>query len=159
MMLATLPVELNQATDVVTIVGSVATVMRSGVLLWRGDLLPISIQLTGMLFASQLHSNRLVWEGPMPIGTQLTPTKVVRDDAAGVIRFTFSNGVERELNITQMEGIANSFDGEDAFLENLAIAIAFRNSPDGSNVTTIVGASLSCNLLSDQKVIYTPPVS
>jgi hypothetical protein len=95
----------------------------------------------------------------MPIGTQLTQTKVVRDDAAGVIRFTFSNGVERELNITQMEGIANSFDGEDAFLENLAIAIAFRNSPDGSNVTTIVGASLSCNLLSDQKVIYTPPVS
>ena len=39
--------------------------------------------------------------------------------------------------------------------ENMLIGKAFRNSPDGSNKTTQVGAAVSVNLLADVPVVYT----
>ena len=158
MMLATLPVELNQATDVVTIVGSVATVMRSGSLFWRGDLWPISIQLTGMLFASQLHSNRLVWE-PIMANRINVITKIQRNlDGSYDLEWDNATGVSFP-NLEAMQNWASEVVTDDLFAKKLSIAVALSISPDGTGLASLVGTkvSISTDARGNECTVEVPP--
>jgi hypothetical protein len=158
MMLATLPVELNQATDVVTIVGSVATVMRSGSQFWRGDLRPISTQLTGMLFASQLHSNRLVWE-PIVANRINVITKIQRNlDGSYDIEWDNSGGMSFP-DLEVMQSWAGNVVTDDTFSKKLSLAVALSISPDGTGLASLVGTkvSISTDARGNECTVEVPP--
>lgn len=160
MYIATIPLgfPLNKLTDAITQIGWRANVKRDNVTIWEGDLRPISEPIVGMLWTVDVGANQIIWEAPNMPGQTLSVVSVV-EQATGTVLFNFSNGNQRSVSDDWANAaeFADAIDATDDFLEKFLIAKAFRNSPDGSNKTTTVGAGVSANLLASVPIVYTPP--
>lgn len=91
------------------------------------------------------------WEGPKMPGVQATVTEVFENQSTGLVRFTFSGGVQRE--VTSWADIETEFGGRDtdaAEAQNCAMLKAFRNSPNGTNKETMIGIPVSINFDNNQ---------
>lgn len=100
--------------------------------------------------------DRFYWEYHMP-GINVSITNV-RELASGAVLIDYSNGTQNEYTDWASVGaVADEIDASPIFAEKLLAAKSFRASPDGSNKTTQIGASVSVNGLADVPVVYTEP--
>lgn len=149
------PLDL-QPGDSVAVVGGTLTVTRDGRAIRTINLNPISEQFTGFVpFGNQHAITAIFWEKKMP-GITNAITAVHRNTSTGVVTVAFSSGNSRELqDWNDAAQIADGIDASETLSENILIGRSYRMSPDGSNLTTQVGAQCSVNLLADQPIVYT----
>lgn len=92
------------------------------------------------------------------IGQNVSMTRVTENTSTGVVTLWYSNGNSTEYADWESVGaVANSIDSDPEMAQKLLAMKAYRASPDGSNKTTQVGASISVNGLADIPVVYTEP--
>jgi hypothetical protein len=96
-------------------------------------------------------------EKPMP-GQNVSMTGVMENSTTGAVTLKYSNGTNSEYaSWADVGALADSVDANSEFAEKILAAIAYRNSPDGTNKENQVGASLSVNVAANVPVVYTPP--
>lgn len=80
----------------------------------------------------------------------------VHEAANGTITFNFSDGSGRSLDSwADAAEVAAKYESSDVFPQEALIAKSYRNSPDGTNKTTMVGASFSADLSANQPFNFT----
>lgn len=119
------------------------------------DLLQTPSQSVDDFEASGSSISTLYLEVNMP-GQNVSMTNVRENQATGVIIVDFSSGTQLEFANWEAVGeIANNLDATPDLAEKILLGKAYRASPDGTNKTTQVGASVSVNLLANEPVVHT----
>ena len=99
----------------------------------------------------------LFLETAMP-GQNVSMTQVRENQTTGVIIVDFSSGTQLEFASWEAVGeIAANIDSTPELAEKILLGKAYRASPDGTNKTTQIGASVSTNLLAAEPIVYTGP--
>lgn len=89
-------------------------------------------------------------------GQNVSMTNVRENATTGVVIVNFSSGTELEFaSWNDVGAVADSLDAGPEFAEKILLGKAFRASPDGTNKTTQIGASVSVNLLANEPVVHT----
>lgn len=97
----------------------------------------------------------LYLETTMP-GQNVSMTNVRENQTTGVIIVDFSSGTQLEFaSWADVGSIADNIDAIPELAEKILLGKAYRASPDGTNKTTQIGASVSTNLLASEPVVYT----
>jgi hypothetical protein len=97
----------------------------------------------------------LFMEIDMP-GQNVSMTNVRENQTTGSITVSFSSGSNIEFPDWGAVGeIADAIDSTSELAEKILLGKAFRASPDGTNKTTQIGASVSTNLLASEPIVYT----
>lgn len=97
-------------------------------------------------------------EKPMP-GQNVSMTGVMENPTTGAVTLKYSSGNQSEYaSWADVGAVADTLDASPEFAEKLLAAKAYRSSPDGSNKSNQVGASVSVNATADTPAVYTPPV-
>lgn len=150
------PPIVKQAGDVITIVGKRLEQ-------WRGDVLFRVVDLTEPQKLTDIATvggetiSELFLEVGMP-GQNVSMTQVRENQTTGVIIVDFSSGTQLEFATwADVGSVADSLDSTPDLAEKVLLGKAFRASPDGTNKTTQVGASVSTNLLASTPIVYTEP--
>lgn len=148
-----------QAGDVFLLNGYIYEQWRSGVKIDERNLLQMSkAPLVEPFHSGDDQITNLFLEKPMP-GTNVSCTNVQENQATGAVTFSFSDDENLEIaNWEAVGAIADTVDADGQMGRNILMGRAFRASPDGSNKTTQVGASVSVNLQADTPIAYIPPV-
>lgn len=142
-------------TDTITIQGGILSVVRDHNEIVRINLNQYSTLQDQPFFFGSAPFNNIFWVKKMP-GITNAITAVHRNTSTGVVTVAFSSGNSRELqDWNDASQIADGIDSSETLSENILIARSYRMSPDGSNLTTQVGAQCSVNLLADQPIVYT----
>lgn len=106
--------------------------------------------------ARQLTSVFIVKEGPKMPGIVAVNTGVAIG-VDGSITFSFSDGQSKEFaDLAQLAFELSSIDTDVDMAKKMLCLKAYRNSPDGANMTTMVGASCSIDFNADVPVVLTP---
>lgn len=146
----------EQPGDTFRIVGNKLQQWRGGVKIDE-RLLQNSTELEGFELIGGNQINGLYLEVTMP-GQNVSCTKVIENQNTGAVTFSFSSGNNSEFGSWEEVGVlADSVDTTPDLPEKILINKAYRASPDGSNKTTQVGASVSINGQADVPVVYTEP--
>lgn len=142
--------------DTVQVVGNQVIVSRNGSV--------IAVRLiTGQIEAAPLGAERdevidrvmFFWRPPVA-GIIVTLTSVIKNQATGVVRFRFSDGSEREYaNDAAAKAEVEYLDTEATTAQDALIHKTFRNSPDGTNLENMVGASFSVDFFADRPFVLT----
>lgn len=147
-----------QVGDEVLQDGNQLTVIRAGVVVATRTLSGIGSVVDCPVEAEQSVSSVLYFRSYPVVGQNVSLINVQENQTTGVITLTYSNGTSQEYDDWAAVGlVADSIDSNPAFAEKLLAALSFRRSPDGSNKTTQVGASVSINGLADVPFVYTKP--
>lgn len=130
---------------------------------WRGLVLIRSVDLTAPQKLTDIGQvggetiSELFLEVGMP-GQNVSMTQVRENQTTGVIIVDFSSGTQLEFPNWEAVGeIAASIDSTPDLAEKVLLGKAFRESPDGTNKTTQIGASVSTNLLAANPIVYNGP--
>lgn len=91
-------------------------------------------------------------------GQNIAMTAVAKDDSTGSITYSFSNGAEKEFAsfAAVKDSVAYIDTTPDVAIDTL-IAKSVKNSPDGTNLENMVGASMAINLSADIPFVLTNP--
>lgn len=94
---------------------------------------------------------------PVP-GLNVSCIGVQENTTTGVVTFKWSDGTADEIGTwdADVKSMADSFDATADVAKKALVCKAYRNSPDGANKTTQVGAAVSVNGLADNPFVYTP---
>jgi hypothetical protein len=141
-------------------VGSTLKVWRGLTLIAERTLvLPGTATESGVIPATRdLTSVFYFQEAPKMPGASAVNTNVAVSEA-GVIRFDFSNGDQREFaSLTELENAVKKYDTDTAVAEDMVILKAFRNSPDGSNLHTMVNEGVTCDFNGTKPIIFSTEV-
>ena len=89
-------------------------------------------------------------------GVMATLTDVNVNQTTGSITFVFADG---GLQFSSIEQILEqlTFDTDPDFPKKLLILKAIRNSPDGANLSTMVGGTATADFNAATPIIITPP--
>lgn len=148
------PPIVKQAGDVITIVGKRLEQWRGLVLIRSVDLTEPQ-KLTDVAAVGGETIRELFLEVAMP-GQNVSMTQVRENQTTGVIIVDFSSGTQLEFPTWDAVGeIADSIDAVPELAEKILLGKAYRESPDGTNKTTQIGASVSTNLLAANPIVYT----
>lgn len=129
---------------------------RAGVLIATHPLIEVT-ELTVPQFVGSGPITSFFVEERMP-GINVSMTNVQENQTTGAVTLSYSSGNQVEYPSWADVGAAGAaIDTDPVFAEKLLALKAFRASPDGSNKTTQIGASVSCNGLADSPVVYTEP--
>lgn len=150
------PPIVKQAGDVIKIVGKRLEQ-------WRGPMLIRSVDLTAPQKLLEIATvggeviSELFLEVGMP-GQNVSMTQVRENQTTGVIIVDFSSGTQLEFASWDAVGeIAANIDSTPDLAEKILLGKAYRESPDGTNKTTQIGASVSTNLLAANPIVYNGP--
>lgn len=128
---------------------------------WRGGLLIKTVQLIAPKTLSEIVSvggetlTEFFLETAMP-GQNVSMTRIRENQATGAITVDFSSGTQMEFGSWEAVGeIADAIDSTPDLAQQILLGKAFRESPDGTNKTTQLGASVSTNLLASDPIVYT----
>ena len=150
------PPIVKQAGDVIKIVGRVLEQ-------WRNNVLVRSVNLSEAEKLTEIQSvggeiiSELFLEVGMP-GQNVSMTQVRENQTTGAIIVDFSSGTQLEFPNWEAVGeIAANIDSTSDLAEKILLGKAYRESPDGTNKTTQIGASVSTNLLAANPIVYTGP--
>lgn len=147
-----------QIGDKVDQIGNQIVVTRASVVVATRTLSGIGSLVDGPAQASQSVSSVLYFRSYPVIGQNVSMTRVTENTSTGVVTLWYSNGNSTEYADWESVGaVANSIDSDPEMAQKLLAMKAYRASPDGSNKTTQVGASISVNGLADIPVVYTEP--
>ena len=95
------------------------------------------------------------WRPPVA-GVVATLTDVLKNTSTGVLRFRFSNGNEREFTGgAQALSLTDYLDTSPGLAEDILIRKTLVNSPDETNVTTMVGGKCSIDMNANAPVTVT----
>jgi hypothetical protein len=109
--------------------------------------------LTAAFFINSAVPFAFYREEHMP-GTLVTMTDVAR--SGEIVRFKFANGTEREFpTLEAAKSAVEYLDSEDTTGEDALILKAIRNSPDGANLETMIGASFSADFNANVPFVLT----
>lgn len=147
----------------VKLAGDVVTINGRTLEQWRNGQIVRSIQLvqpqpleTIQAVGSETITTVYVEVG-MP-GQNVSMTNVRENQTTGVIIVDFSSGTQIEFASWADVGlVADAVDSTTDLAEKVLLGKAFRSSPDGTNKTTQIGASVSTNLLASTPIVYTEP--
>lgn len=130
---------------------------------WRGGALiatatlAIIEQVTAIQVVGGEKLDSIFLEVAMP-GQNVSMTNVRENQNTGAISISFSSGTNVEFGSWEAVGeIADSIDSTPDLAEKILLGKAFRASPDGTNKTTQIDASVSTNLLASVPIVYTGP--
>jgi len=144
---------ITEPSDEIKIVGKKLEQWRNGLLIRVVDLVA-SEKLTELVSIGGEIINELFLEVSMP-GQNVSMTQV-REQTNGSIIVDFSSGTQLEFSNWEAVGsIADDLDSTSVFAEKILLGKAYRASPDGTNKTTQVGASVSVNLLANEPIVHT----
>jgi hypothetical protein len=144
------------AGDVFEILSGMLTQKRDGLIIKSWDLKTLRRQQVETVKIVGNKITSLILERSMP-GQNVSMTKVRENQQTGTIYIDFSSGSQHEFESWEAVGeIANSIDSTPDLAEKILLGKAFRASPDGTNKTTQVDASVSTNLLAAEPIVYTP---
>jgi hypothetical protein len=150
------PPLIKRAGDVFKINGKHLEQWRGTVLVRSAELIQ-PVELTSVATVGGETISTLYLEIGMP-GQNVSMTNVRENQTTGVVIVDFSSGTQLEFESWGAVGdVANSIDSNSDLAEKILLGKAFRASPDGTNKTTQVGASVSTNLLASTPVVYTEP--
>jgi hypothetical protein len=150
------PPIVKQSGDVITIVGKRLEQWRDDVLLRVVDLTAPQ-KLTDIATVGGETISELYLEVGM-IGQSVTMTNVRENQNTGAIIVDFSSGTQLEFANWEAVGeIAANIDSTSDLAEKILLGKAYRESPDGTNKTTQLGASVSTNLLAANPIVYNGP--
>lgn len=150
------PPIVKQAGDIIKIVGKTLEQWRDNVLI-RSVNLNEAEKLTEVETVGGEVISELFLEVGMP-GQNVSMTQVRENQTTGVIIVDFSSGSQLEFPSWEAVGeIAASIDSTSDLAEKILLGRAYRESPDGTNKTTQIGASVSTNLLAANPIVYTGP--
>lgn len=145
-------------TDDVRLNGPNVEVVRDGIVIASQAIGGGSEVEIGEPATARLMTELFILEEIKMPGQNVSCTRVTENAVSGSVTFHFSSGNSRELpNWAAAGGIADTLDADTPHAEDILIGKAYRSSPDGSNKTNQVGASVSVNLLADVPVVYTEP--
>jgi hypothetical protein len=150
------PPLIKRAGDVFKINGKNLEQWR-GIVLVRSAPLVQPEELTSVATVGGETISSLYLEVSMP-GQNVSMTSISENQSTGVIIAKFSSGTNIEIPDWESVGLtADSLDSMSDLAEKILLGKAYRASPDGTNKTTQVGASVSVNLLADTPIVYTGP--
>lgn len=144
----------------IVIEGTTLKLIHAGrVLATRSLALPGTDVSAGVIpTARQLTSVFIVQEGPKMPGVIAVNTGV-SIGVDGAITFQFSDGESKEFaDLTQLYNECKPIDTEVETAKKMICLKAYRNSPDGANLSTMVGASCAIDFNADIPVVLTPAV-
>lgn len=150
------PPLVKLAGDVVAINGRTLQQWRDGQLVRSVNLVePERLETVETVGSETITS--LYLEVGMP-GQNVSMTQVRENQSTGVIIVDFSSGTQLEFANWEAVGeIAANIDSTSDLAEKILLGKAYRESPDGTNKTTQLGASVSTNLLAANPIVYTGP--
>lgn len=95
------------------------------------------------------------WRPPVA-GVVATLTDVLKNTSTGVLRFRFSNGNEREFTGGAQAILSTDYlDTSPGLAEDILIRKTLVNSPDETNLTTMVGGKCSIDMNANAPVTVT----
>lgn len=89
-------------------------------------------------------------------GVIVTNTGVTRDGDAITVQFSDGSNLEFE-SLDQMKTECQPYDTDVTHAKKMMCLKIVRNSPDGADLTSCVGGSLSSEFNADIPIVYTPP--
>lgn len=154
------PINNTLAGDRIEIVGSTLKVWRGPTLIAERTLvLPGTTVESGVIPATRdLTSVFYIEDRKMP-GITATNTNVAINETTGTIRFDFSNGDQREFqDLNALKSAVQKYDTDVSIAQDIVILKAIRNSPDGSNLTTMVGQGVSCDFNGTHPIVFSTEI-
>lgn len=151
------PLQLLAGDQIVRVSKTLVRQMRgSTIVAERTLVLPGSEEIPGPVAAPVSVADLFYYEEKRMPGIVATMTNVT-ETPAGAVNFAFPDG---GLQFSTWEDIPNqiNLDTDPDFAKKIAILKAFRNSPDGTNKTTMVGGSVSVDFNGDTPIVLTPPL-
>jgi hypothetical protein len=137
-----------QAGDVIQQVGSQLIVTRDGQVIATRELTGESVSFTSVVSDSQVISSAVFFRSLPVSGVLATLLAPHKNNATGIITFPFSDGDSIELaSIEEGMNVTNYLDTNNVIAKHVLIRKTLLNSPDGTDLHTMVGAtcSMDCN--------------
>lgn len=144
--------------DTVRQVGNQLVVIRGGSVVATRSLVGTGTVVDGPVGEARTVSSLLYFRSyPVP-GQNVSCIGVQENATTGIVTFKWSDGTADEIGTWDgdVKSVADSFDATADVAKKALMCKAYRNSPDGANKTTQVGASVSVNGLADNPFVYTP---
>lgn len=142
--------------DVRQIVGNQLLIIRNNTVIATYDLSQSSTPVSLDVLSPELVSQLIYFQEKPIMGQVVTLTDVRKNTATGSITFQFSNGSNREFSdAAQILSETNYLDTAPGVAEDMLIRKTIVNSPDETNLHTMVGAKCSIDLSANQPVTVT----
>lgn len=138
--------------------GNQLVVIRGGTVITTRELSGIGAVVDGPVQEGRTVSSVLYFRSyPVP-GQNVSCVQVLENTSSGSVTFKWSDGTADEIGQwdTDVKAMADGFDATADIAKKALVCKAYRESPDGANKTTQVGASVSVNGLASNPFVYTP---
>ncbi len=131
--------------DQVVIENGQLVVVRAGIVVATRSIGAAQVADTAAQFQETV-SNVLFYKGnPVP-GQSVVMTNISQNPTTGVIVITYSNGRQQEYNSwSDIETQLGAMDQEPDLAEKIIALKAYRNSPDGTDKTTMLNVQCAVN--------------
>lgn len=144
--------------DTVEQVGNQLVVTRGGTVIATRTLSGMGSVVDGPVQEGRTVSSFLYFRSFPVVGQNVSCIGVTENPTTGVTTFRWSDGTADEIGVwdADVKAVADSFDATADVAKKALVCKAYRQSPDGANKTTQVGAAVSVNGLADNPFVYTP---
>ena len=137
-----------QSGDSIRQIGNQLIVTRDGQVIATRELSGESVSVTSIIDDSQVISSAIFFRSLPVSGVLATLLAPHKNNATGIITFPFSDGDSIELaSIEEGMTVTNYLDTNNVIAKHVLIRKTLLNSPDGTDLHTMVGAtcSMDCN--------------